>query len=105
MPFRWAQSIGPYTEKLIHWHLVERKDAHHGLTTARRFQQLCECFGSIRFEEVCAYAVPLNLVELRSIKSILKSQADKHTNGVERLAQDLPGLHENLRGPSYYRGE
>lgn len=103
--FRWAKSVGPHTEKLIHWHLVERRNVHHGLKTAHRFQQLCEYFGTVRFEEVCAYAIPLNIVELRSIKSILKSRADKYTHRADGFAHDTPSLHENLRGPQYYGGE
>ena len=101
----WAETVGPYTEKLIRWHLVERKDRRKGLMTAQRFRRLSEDFGTSRFEEVCAYAVPLNFTSHKSIVSILRTNSDKRSQHSSKQNPNLPHHHEYLRGAEYYGGE
>lgn len=97
----WASSVGPNTHKMFEHHLKNRHDLVNGLQTAKRMRELARNFGEARFEEVCTYALSLNITALRSVKSILRNQADR-----QALSQPLatPAVHENVRGPAYYGG-
>lgn len=97
----WARLAGPNTQTMIKQHLENRTDLVNGLKTARRMRELARIHGDERFEEVCAYAVPLNITALRSVESILKQQADRRSN---QTVMPIPIAHENLRGAAYYGG-
>ena len=99
---RWASAVGAFTDKMIRHHLADRADLVNGLKAARRMRELARVHGEARFEEVCAYAWPLNITALRSVESILKQQADRQQ---AQLAAAKPlAAHENVRGPAYYGG-
>ena len=59
--------------------------------------------GEARFEEVCLYALALNITALRSVESILRQAADKRAKAPERPT--IPAIHENVRGANYYKEE
>lgn len=100
----WAKSVGPYTQLMIDHHLENRPDLTNGLKAARRMRELARLYGNERFEEVCGYAFPLNIVSLRSVESIIKQQADRQQT---RQSSSVPpkGNHENVRGGSYFGGD
>ena len=85
---------------MIRHHLENRSDAVNGLKAARRMRDMARLHGDARFEEACAYALPLNITALRSVESILKQAPDKRvkstTGNVNRPA------HDNVRGAAYY---
>jgi len=95
----WAGSVGVNTEKMITHHLENRADIANGAKAARKMRDLASIYGNQRFEEVCAYALPLNITALRSIVSILKKSPDKMNN--VNIAKAQP-IHEHIRGGSYY---
>lgn len=97
----WASAVGPHTHAMLQHHLKNRTDLVNGLKTARRMRELARVHGDARFEEVCAYALPLNIVALRSVESIIKHQADRRAIPT---APPAPASHENLRGAAYYGG-
>lgn len=98
---KWARTVGPHTQAMLTHHLENRADLVNGIKTARRMRELARLHGEARFEEVCAYAVPLNITAFRSVESILKQQADRQSTA---KAPPVPLPHENLRGASYYGG-
>ena len=100
---RWATGAGAFTDKMIRHHLHDRADLVNGLKAARRMRELARVHGEARFEEVCAYAWPLNITALRSVESILKQQADRQ-QAQQWAASKPPAVHENVRGPAYYAG-
>ncbi len=65
-------------------------------------RDMARIHGETRFEEVCAYALPLNITALRSIESILKKSPDKGVNKTVPAA--LRPSHDNLRGAGYFGG-
>lgn len=73
---QWAKSVGPFSERMILHHVQERSDLANGIKAARRMRVLASDYGEVRFEAVCAYALPLNITSLHSISSILKKEAD-----------------------------
>ncbi|WP_254050849.1 IS21 family transposase [Zoogloea sp. LCSB751] len=97
----WAVSVGGKTEEMIRYHLESRKDMTNGLKAARRIRSLAHLHGDSRIQEVCAYALALNLTALRSIESIIKQSADKQELVKENLTSSLPN-HENVRGGDYF---
>lgn len=98
----WAESVGSNTQKMIQHHLQDRTDLTNGLRAARRMRDLARIHGEGRFEEVCAYALPLNITALRSIESILKKSPEKGFKKAVPVA--VRPSHDNLRGAGYFGG-
>jgi transposase len=97
---RWADSVGENAAAMIRHHLENRSDAVNGLKAARRMRELARIYGEARFEEACAYALPLNITALRSVDSILKQAPDKRACP---LSDPAPRpAHDNVRGASYF---
>lgn len=95
----WAQSVGANTHEMIRHHLERRHDVTNGVKAARRMRDLARAYGEGRFEEVCTYALPLNITSLRSITSILKEDADKRIPIAREVSTKSVG---ELRGASYF---
>ncbi len=102
MLMSWSLTVGPHTEAMFQYHLRDRTDVTNGLRTAQRFRELARQYGDTRFEEVCSYAIPLNMTSLKSIKSILAHSPDKKKR--EQPARPHPA-HPNVRGANYYGDE
>lgn len=98
----WAESVGPNTQKMIQHHLQDRADLTNGLRAARRMRDMARIHGETRFEEVCAYALPLNITTLRSVESILKKSPDKSAQKAVPTA--VRPSHDNVRGAGYFGG-
>lgn len=95
----WAKTVGESAHKMISHHVYDRTDGH-GLKAARKLRELARDHGEVRFEEVCAYAVPRNAMTLRSVQSILNSSVD-----LQPRSGGTPSIrptHDNLRGPNYF---
>lgn len=97
----WAKQAAPSTRAMMLYHLEQRTDTTNGHRTARRLRDLARDHGEPRFEEVCAYALSLNITTLRSVESILQNSPDKRSATRRNIAH-VP--HENIRGPSYFGG-
>ncbi len=96
----WAERAGANVLKMVQHHLVLRQDVTNGVKTARKLRELARLHGEERLEEVCAYALPLNITTLRSITSILKEGADRRARPAQASA---PRVQGELRGPAYYK--
>lgn len=100
----WADAIGPGTQQMVRHHLQDRSDAANGLACVRRLRDLGRLHGDARIEQVCAYALARNITALRSLQSILKTDADRRIRPDGAVHPPRPD-HDNLRGPAYFRGE
>jgi transposase len=99
----WAKTVGPNAERMIKYHLEDRRDMTNGLKAAKKMRHLADLHGSQRFEEVCAYALPLNLLTLRTVSSIFAQSPDKRADRVMPALPSEPVIvHGNLRGPEYF---
>jgi transposase len=96
----WAVKAGPNAALMIEHHLLKRHDAANGLKAAQRLRNLAQHYGDERFEQVCAYALPLNITTLRGVTSILKEEADLRARQVLPKAPSVVG---EVRGADYYR--
>ncbi len=97
---QWAASVGPNAAKMIEYHLREREDLTNGLKAAQAMRNLARTHTDLRFEEVCAYALPRNITAIKSIRSIFGTSADLRPQSPPSAAS-LAG-HDHVRGPTYY---
>lgn len=95
----WARTVGPHARRMLAHHLESRTDATNGVRAARRMRDLARLHGDARFEEVCAYALSLNITALRSVTSIIKESADKRAPAG---TPSRPKVHGDLRGAGYF---
>lgn len=100
----WAETVGPQTREMMRYHLEQRSDEFNGLRTARALRDLARAYGNRRFEEVCAYALRLNIRTLRALKSIFSDSTDRRAGQAPQDGTKSRPPHENLRGAEYYGG-
>jgi transposase len=102
----WAEQVGPNSDRMVRHHLEDRSDLTNGLRAARAMRALAREHGDQRFEEICAYALALNITALRSIRSIFKTDVDRRprTTSAGGPTETPPpkAAHENVRGSDYY---
>ncbi|TQK01322.1 transposase [Herbaspirillum sp. SJZ130] len=97
---RWAEGIGPSANKMIAYHLHDRRDPTNGLRAAQRMRSLARTYGDERFEAVCTYALKSNITSLRNVESIFKTNADLRPAKPQN-SEPRP-THGNVRGPEYF---
>jgi transposase len=103
---RWAQQLGPNTEKLV-THILENKPhPQQGFRSCLGIIRLGKQYSKERLEAACAYALSINGFFYKSVQSILKNRLDqKHTllPKKEESPRPLPLQHPNIRGKEYYQ--
>jgi transposase len=103
---RWAQQLGPNTEKLV-THILENKPhPQQGFRSCLGIFRLGKQYSKERLEAACAYALSINGFFYKSVQSILKNRLDqKHTllPNKDESPLLLPLPHPNIRGKEYYQ--
>jgi len=103
---RWAQQLGPNTEKLV-THILENKPhPQQGFRSCLGIIRLGKQYSKERLEAACAYALSIHGFFYKSVQSILKNGLDqKHTllPNREEATPLLPLQHPNIRGKEYYQ--
>jgi transposase len=101
---RWGSRIGPSTEALVTAILQSRPHPEQGYRSCLGLFRLEKRYGQERLEAACARALCVGARSYRHVDSILKHSLDRlplpHDESVTQ-----PTVHENLRGPDYYKGE
>jgi transposase len=99
---RWAAKTGPKTEALVTEILTSRRHPQQGFRSCLGLLKLGKTYGPERLEAACGRALALRAASHQSVKSILAAGLDR-----EPLPAPAPPklalVHENLRGPDYYR--
>jgi len=99
---RWAEETGPQTASLVKAVMESRPHPEQGYRSCLGIMRLGRRFGDERLEAACSRALAIRGLSYRSVESILK-------NGLDREALPAapgvttPRVHENVRGPDYYR--
>jgi len=103
---RWAQQLGPNTEKLV-THILENKPhPQQGFRSCLGIFRLGKQYSKERLEAACAYALSINGFFYKSVESILKHGLDqKNTPTLPLREEPLPLAHPNIRGKEYYQGK
>lgn len=101
----WAGTIGPATSDFVR-HVIERRDfPEQGFRSALGVMRLAKGIGNDRLESACSYALRVNALSYRSLKSIIDKNLDLATCDQSEQQPDLPHPlhHQNIRGAEYYR--
>lgn len=101
---RWAQQLGPNTEKLV-THILENKPhPQQGFRSCLGIFRLGKQYSKERLEAACAYALSIHGFFYKSVESILKHGLDqKNTLTLPPREEPLPLAHPNIRGKEYYQ--
>ena len=99
----WAGQAGPETAALVDQVMADRPHPQQGYRACLGILRLGKTYGQDRLEAACARARAIGSCSYKSVKSILKTGADRH----QTLPEDEPELvlptdHQNLRGSTYY---
>ena len=100
---RWAQSIGPNTGALVEVILVSRPHPEQGYRSCLGLLRLGKRYGEARLEVAAARASAAGARSYRHVDSILKHGLDRLPAVVERSHDAVVVVHDNVRGPQYYR--
>jgi transposase len=98
---KWAASIGPHTAAVVEHLPGGRQHPEQAYRACLGVLRLSKDYAAARLEAACSRAIDLKASNYRFIASTLK-------NGLESKAEtaviqaELPLLHANVRGPSYY---
>ena len=98
----WARTIGSHTEALVAAILADRPHPEQGYRSCLGILRLAKRYGPARLDAACQRAVAARARSFRHVESILKHQLDR-IPATDSSAHDVPVVHANLRGPTYYR--
>lgn len=101
---RWAEQIGPHTQRLVASILENRPHPEQGYRSCLGLLRLGKTYSPERLEAASARALQIKAYSYKNVQSILKKGLDQQP--LEPLScQDRLPLqeHENLRGRTYYQ--
>ena len=100
----WAVSIGAYATAVIEHQFTAFAHAALALKACSGLQALAKVYGVERFETACGEALRIKSPTRKSIRSLLQNRLEQRGRGaVGPPAQAGLPLHQNVRGPEYYR--
>jgi transposase len=99
---KWAETIGPETARLVSAIIAERPHPEQGYRSCLGILRLSKRYGGDRLEAACGRAVTAGARSYRHVESILKHGLDRLPPSDALTAQQLPLVHENVRGRDYY---
>lgn len=100
---RWANQIGPNTEKLVIQILENKPHPQQGFRSCLGIFRLGKVYSRERLEAACAYALSIRGFFYKSVESILKHGIDQKNILGPRPPETLPLAHPNVRGKEYYQ--
>ena len=100
----WAKQVGAATLTVVRHQLENRPhpDSEHGYRACLGILHQSRHYGNERLERACVQAVKIGSPTYRSIASIFKNGLEKDLPH-ESISEHEPLVHDNLRGPGYYR--
>ena len=97
----WAIDVGPHTAAVIQHLLGARKHPQQAYRACLGVLRMGKDYGRDRLEAACRRAIDLKAPNYKFIASTLKNGLDREPETASVQA-DLPLVHANVRGPSYY---
>jgi transposase len=103
----WAATISPAVAEVADTIMRTRPHPEHGYRACMGLMRLADRFGKDRLGAACKRALAINGASYRSVEAILKNNLDQLPPPPAQLQLVIPEpvVHENLRGPDYYRAE
>jgi transposase len=99
----WAALVGPDTAEVVRHTLETKPHPEQGYRSCLGLRSLSKTYGEDRLEAACRRARLIGGVSLASIESILKLGVDRLPLPDDEQSRDHDFVHENVRGPEYYR--
>lgn len=99
---RWAEKIGPNTEKLMEAILASRAHPQQGFRSCLGILRLAKSYGDVRLESSCSRALAIGAHSYKSVESILKNNLDKTSIHEKPITTIVPAAHEYVRGQDYF---
>jgi hypothetical protein len=100
-PSRLDNVIGPHTAAVIQHLLGARKHPQQAYRACLGVLRMGKDYGRERLEAACRRAIDLKAPNYKFIASTLKNGLDREPE-MATVQADLPLMHANVRGPSYY---
>ena len=98
----WGQKVGPATGEFAEGVLKSKPHPEQGFRSCLGIMRLGKQYGDDRLEAACKRALSARAFSYRSVESILKTGLDRQPLPEQpRVRPHL--MHENVRGPNYYR--
>ena len=98
-----ASEVGPATAEAVAQIMNKRQHVQQGFNAAMGVLRLVKVYSPQRLEQACQRATYFKSATFRIIKTILEQNLDKQTFLPLPLAsQQIPVMHENIRGAQYY---
>lgn len=97
----WARDIGPETRVWVGRQLEVKEHPEQAYRVCLGLLNLSREYPVERLEAACGIANRDNLLRLKQVKSVLKSNRDKLPQQLD-LAAELPQDHANIRGPRHF---
>ncbi|MEX2354162.1 MAG: IS21 family transposase [Gammaproteobacteria bacterium] len=98
---RWAEAIGPAVKYWVARQLEIKTHPEQAYRVCLGLLNLSKQYPATRLEAACNIANNNDLLRLKQIKSILKSNRDQLPEQIS-VAAELPQDHDNIRGPHHY---
>jgi transposase len=100
----WAHTVGPETAALVAAILADRPHPEQGYRSCLGILRLARRYGAARLEAACARARAVGARSYRHVDSILKHGLDRMARPAPLVpAAPAPVVHDQVRGPDYYR--
>ena len=99
----WAEKTGPCTKELVQAIIENRKYPQQAYRSCLGIFRLEKHYPKERIENASRRALKYRTYSYQSLKSILTTGLDKHTDLFQQTAGLISPVHENIRGNDYYR--
>jgi transposase len=99
----WAQSVGPWTARLIERILADKPHPEMGYRSCLGIIRLAKQYTPARMEAAAERALLTGACRYRSVQSILKNSLDTTPVAVTAIPAAAPPVrHDNIRGSEYF---
>ena len=101
----WAITVGAHVLTVIEHQFTAFAHVALALKACSDLRAMAKTYGNARFEAACAEALRIKSPTRKSIRSLLQNRLEQRGRDVGGAPQAKLPLHQNVRGPDYYRDE
>ena len=97
---RWAQDIGPNTQRLVASVLASRQHPQQAFRSCLGILRLGSRYGQARLEAACGHGLAAGIATYKGLRNILEARLDQVKD--EPAPPFVPTSHALIRGEGYY---
>jgi len=98
----WAGTVGPRARELAEAIITERRHPEQGYRSCLGILRLGKRYGNERLEAACGRALQVRARSYRHVEAMLRNGLDRVPIAAEEGNRAGVGVHEHVRGASYY---